>query len=153
MFPPSPRAKKLNSSMYVILGCEVVLAILRFALAWDFFGGLIEIMLCLILYCGIRQMQYCNMLMYIIICLIFWVFALVALGTVVQHNQWGQLDNSNKLRPFIVNCIAFVFYFAAMTVGFYCYREYKALQYEYVGGGLYNMFQRQGGPAPHQEQP
>ncbi len=115
--------------MYVIMVCQVVLAILRFAVSWDFFGGLIELFLCLILYCGVKQMQYCNMLMYIIICLIFWVFAFVAIGTVIQHSEWSTLNQSDNIRPFIVNCIAFIFYFAAMTVGFYCYREYKALQF------------------------
>lgn len=83
VFPPSPKAERLNKAMYVILICEVVLAILRFALAWDFFGGLIECFMCLILYCGIKQMQYCSMLMYIIICLLFWVFAFVSIGTVI----------------------------------------------------------------------
>ena len=68
MVNPSDAALMHKQRLYIVLICHIVLAVL-FLVAFGLMG-LFELILCAIFYCGIAQMNYCQLIIYQIICLI-----------------------------------------------------------------------------------
>ena len=97
------------------------------------FSGLNDLISCAILYCGIKQVNYCNVLMYMVFQLLNVVQLFATIGYYVQFNafQSGSLvsSSSGTSQGFMIGfaVLLFAFYIVAVYVSFNAYKEFKAL--------------------------
>ena len=120
------RKGQLQMLFYVHLGVALVkVIVLGFAFG---FGDLIQ---CLVLYCGYSQHSFCNIFIYMLVCLILAMQIAMPAGLAIQNgtalsDAYKSLIknvNSGFTLTFMLGCM--VFYIIAVIFSFKAYREFK----------------------------
>ena len=146
--PPSQSALAMKRNLYIVLFIHLVLALTLFFTTGA--GGLQDLILVLILWCGISQMHYCHILIYIFMSLFNWISFVSAIGLMLQNGSFfSQLGKGGQTTFVVLLVLAFtVFYPSATYVTFKAYKEFKGMAYDNgmggAGGGLGNMMPFRG---------
>lgn len=101
-------------------------------------GGLQDLILVLILWCGSSQMHYCHLIIYMLMVMYNWVSFVTAFGLMIQRGTL--LENYGKGGAFTFGMLlmtAFlIFYPTATYFVFKAYKEFKGMLFDNgMGGG------------------
>ena len=127
----TPKGEKLKTTMNIVLIIHGVVALFKMFLMSPL-SCIGDVISCLVLYCGVTQHNFCNILMYMVFCL-FDAFGLfTALGYMIQVGYFSG-DNSGSVKSgfvFGLSALMFIFYSAAVYFSFQTYKEFKAIYQE-----------------------
>lgn len=135
--PPTAKAKELVDRLRTVMFGQLLFAILMmFADPWQ---GIWNLLSCLFIYQGYRQLSVCNMIMVMFFNGFLLVNQIASVGTIIQDG-FKVFDSRiytgiNPVYGGIVEYSSLIVYIIVIVVAFYAYREFKAISYENGGGG------------------
>eukprot|EP01016_Furgasonia_blochmanni_P037420 TRINITY_DN4408_c0_g1_i2.p1 TRINITY_DN4408_c0_g1~~TRINITY_DN4408_c0_g1_i2.p1 ORF type:complete len:242 (-),score=25.54 TRINITY_DN4408_c0_g1_i2:302-1027(-) len=128
------KARSYQTGLQILMFLVIAVAIVRIVLLKDVFGALMDFLGAFLLYNSYAHVDFCMLLVFIIIYLnSFSVFA-IAVGREVQSWYFSG-QNKNFFTPHhVVVVVLMLFQAGAIAYTFHAYREFKA--YHLEGGGL-----------------
>jgi hypothetical protein len=135
---PSEKAAYLSRVLFVLMWCEIALAILYFTSVIFIVSGILELMLAVLLYLASRSFIQGHVIVYLFIQMFNLITIVCYLGGLLQHKLMfkpikakivGQTTNF-AIYSEVVCLLAFAFYIICIIFGFLSYREFKALYME-----------------------
>ena len=131
---PTSRSKCLSKALFVLLWCEVVVAVLYFTSVVFIFSGVIELLLVLLLYLAYSSYIFGHLVIYLFMQMFNLLRTFCYIGGLVQHSlmfkkikiQYVGESIEFAIYSEIVSLLAFVFYIIAIIFVFLAYREFKA---------------------------
>ena len=127
--PPNEQSKTHVTRMKIIMFIALGLGIIK--LIFGQFSGINELFSCCIIYCAYSKLDFCNCSIYIIFALFNIIINLSTIGKVFQNGlPFFTSGNSNYNFTLFLILFSIVFYFVALVVVFYAYREFKAILHE-----------------------
>lgn len=132
--PPTAQGLVHKQRLYIVMAVHLFLAILY--MFFNFMSGIFELISVLILYCGTAQMNYCQLIIYMIIQGHKFVVNFSTLGLMIQKGILTDLMRDAYYCFYIILMVAFsIFYVVAITLAFYAYREFKGMMFDNGMGG------------------
>ena len=145
-FAPSEKSKKLISTMYTVLIVNLAVMFSKMLLM-GLAAGFQDAFSCMILYCGIARIDYCQMVFYMIFNAQLVLEIFVALGFAIQKklNSGGKIQVPESFVPkqqeigkiesfyWAYSGFLFIFYMVSIFYAFQAYKEFKG-QLEDLGG-------------------
>ena len=146
--PPTEAGLKHKQRLYILIIVHLILAITYMFVSIT--GGLFELITVLILWCATSQMQFCQLIIYMILCLNNLIGSLAGIGLLLQTGKFASCFSSGFTSFAVVLLLIFiVFYAIAVYVAFQAYREFKGTMHDNgmggAGGGIGNMMMGGGG--------
>ena len=135
---PNNKALFLSKALFVLMWCEVVMAVLYFTSVTFVLSGIMELMLAILLYLAARSYIQGHIIVFLFIQMINLITIFCYLGGLVQHKMMFKatatknmsVPSKYSIYTEIVCLIAFAFYIVCIVFGFLSYREFKALYLE-----------------------
>jgi len=128
--PPNKRSEELVTKLEVIMFIHIGFAVIKFFIG-NFGGGLMDLLICFILWQGYYTLSFCSMVMYITFVSFSLLQIFVGMGTIVQNGE--SLIPADKVFPAIIQYSSGAFYIIAIYFAFQAYKEFKAIAYD---GGM-----------------
>jgi hypothetical protein len=134
----SPKAKKLKMILYVCIVIHIGLAIFMMFTGDGIFGGIFELLTCLILYCGLSRYDFCCVLFYMFLNLLSAIqrFALLGLFVQIKLSEYNSADVDFKPTAIVCSALLLVYYIPAIWISFLAYKEFKAMVGEAPPAGV-----------------
>eukprot|EP00347_Sterkiella_histriomuscorum_P011788 403371096 len=141
MVPPSQKGLVHKQRLYIVMAVHLVLSILY--MFFNMMGGLFELFSVAILYCGTAQMNYCQLIIYMVIQGNKLVHTVATVGLLIQKGKFATVFQHSYSASYLIIMITFaIFYIIAITMCFYAYREFKGMMFDNgqeTQGGLANL--------------
>ncbi|CDW73532.1 UNKNOWN [Stylonychia lemnae] len=141
----NPKGENLKTTMTVIVIIHIILATLKMFIL-NPFASVGDIISCMVLWCGVQQHNFCNVLMYMIFCLFDSFQLATTIAFLIQTGAFGpnsptasssqvQGRSSGLNMGFIYGftIVMFIFYVIAVYCSFQTYKEFKAIYQEQLG--------------------
>ena len=131
-FEPSEKSKGMMSSMRIVLGINLgVMVVKMFTMGLA--AGFQDAFSCMILYCAIERIDYCQMLFYIIFNGQLALEIMVSLGFALQKKVNVSAKSPPSIIPetrnetfyLVLSISMLVFYIVSICMAFKSYREFK----------------------------